>query len=628
MSRIARWLYRPALAAALLLTGLLDAGPAHAAGEQLYRANEFVVRRTPETQSRPIIGGSRVIWHEPAGEVRKVHGKNLATGQEFSFTTGNDYTEYDVDGDLLVTTEDELGKKGIFAYRLTDFSRLTVAALSGGSGFYRKHPRVSGGLVVWAEGSDSINGMDIHAHDLASGRSFVVCSHPAQQERPAVSGNVIVWADARHRAGSELSLFDIYGYEVTSGQEFRITRQPEVIGWPAISGNTVVWYAQRSGSHRLLAFDLTTGKETVIANLGSEPDLRGVDIDGDVVVWSARPDPAYGDADIYGYDLTKKQQFVVCRAIGDQVSPSIAGRTVVWTDLRHNGIGKYDNDSDIYGAALTPGPAAPPPFSGAPNAIDAKIQIVWPHGGLPVTQADRANIGTYLVLPGTLKPGPCQWHPNVQLWRAVNNGPARLVGSATMQGSSLLWEHNNVDVAPARDPANKVFFFVTVEGMPTRSNVWAHAADARTYFPKQDVPTGVGSPSGAVDAKIEIVWPHNGAPVSQATKANITANLFLPNTLTSVPTSWNGTVRLYRSLNNGVAQEVGTGVKRTVSQGGLTYPVWDFNNVDVSAARNAANKLYFYLVVDGVQTYSNVWAHGVDARTYAPQKDTLDGGCS
>ena len=125
----------------------------------------------------------------------------------------------------------------------------------------------------------------------------------------------------------------------------------------------------------------------------------------------------------------------------------------------------------------------------------------------------------------------------------------------------------------------------------------------------------MGSPSGAVDAKIEIVWPHNGAPVSQATKANITANLFLPNTLTSVPTSWNGTVRLYRSLNNGVAQEVGTGVKRTVSQGGLTYPVWDFNNVDVSAARNAANKLYFYLVVDGVQTYSNVWAHGVDART-------------
>jgi len=29
-----------------------------------------------------------------------------------------------------------------------------------------------------------------------------------------------------------------------------------------------------------------------------------------------------------------------------------------------------------------------------------------------------------------------------------------------------------------------------------------------------------------------------------------------------------------------------------------------------------------------MQAFSNVWAHGADARTYAPQKDTLDGSCS
>jgi hypothetical protein len=41
-----------------------------------------------------------------------------------------------------------------------------------------------------------------------------------------------------------------------------------------------------------------------------------------------------------------------------------------------------------------------------------------------------------------------------------------------------------------RDPANRAYFFVTVEGIPTRYSVWAHAADARTYVPEKDVLEG------------------------------------------------------------------------------------------------------------------------------------------
>lgn len=617
----------------LLLGALLGAGPARAEGEQPYQMNEFVVRLGQELQDTPILGGSWLVWREGAsgnapGELKLVRGRNLANGQSLSLAAIDVLLwPPDIDNGMLVAIErSEDGRQGVFGYLLTDQSRFTIAALQGGASFYRRQARISGNLVVWMEGTNPDTGMDIYARDLSTGRTFPVCTNPAQQERPAVSGNIVVWADARNRGGSSLLLFDLYGYDASAGREFRITRQPEVIGAPAISGKTVVWWAERDREYRLLAYDVTTGQERVLANLGFE-QVRGVDIDGDIVVWSARPGP-WGDYDIYGYDLAQNVRFTISRAIGDQVDPCISGRVVVWTDTRHRTLNVADQNTDIYGASLTPGPAPMPPVTGAPSAVDAKIQIVWPHDGAPVSQANLANVGTYLLQKGTLKPTPCQWRPNVQLWRAVNNGPARLVGSASLQGGTLTWEHNNVDVSPARDPQNKVFFYVSVEGFSWRSNVWAHAADARTYFPKADVPTGVGAVTGPVDAKIEIVWPHGGLPVSLATKANITANLFLPDTLTSVPPDWNPTVRLWRALNNGVAEEVGTGYKRLVTANGITYPVWDFNNVDVSAARNAANKYYFYLTVDGVQAYSNVWAHGVDARSIVPKKDTLDGGCS
>ncbi len=627
------WAVRAACAVALLVAVLLGSGPARADSAQPYQVNEFVVRVAPDIQDSPIIGGSYVVWREGAsgatpGELTRLYGRNLATGQSLTLTPGNTLLwPPDVGDAVLVAAERaEDGRQGIFGYRLADRSRFTIAPLQGGASFFRVQPRISGDLVVWAEGSTLDAAMDIYGHDLASGRTFPICTNAAQQERPAVSGGVVVWADARHRSAAQLAQFDIYGYHVGAGIEFRITRQPEHISAPAVSGNTVVWVAQRAGTYRLLAFDITTGKETALADLGAEPGTVGLDIDGDLVVWNAgRPS---GESDVYGYDLKQKLQFTISRAVGDQLSPSISGRTVVWTDTRHRSLAAADWNSDIYGAALTPGPAPVPPATGAPAAVDAKIEIVWPHGGAPVSQATLANIGTYLLHKGTLKPAPCQWRPPVQLWAAVNSSPARIVATGSFQPGTLTWEHNNVDVSAARDPQNKVFFFVTVEGTPTRSNVWAHAADARTYFPTADVPTGVEAAGASVDAKVEIVWPHGGLPVSQATLANITASVFIPGTLKSVPTTWGNTVRLWRALNNGVAEEVGPGVKRLVTANGVTYPVWDFNNVDVAAARNAANKYYFYLTVDGTQANSNVWAHGVDARTIAPQKDTLDGGCS
>lgn len=290
--------------------------------------------------------------------------------------------------------------------------------------------------------------------------------------------------------------------------------------------------------------------------------------------------------------------------------------------------------------ATVPSTATQTPVA-TPVVVRAKIEIVWPHGGVSVRDADLANITAYLfagtgtaTTPGAaLDPPPCGWTPTVRLWAALNTAPARpiAVGQKRLQTTSgrtfPAWDFNDIDVSDARDPANKLAFFVTVDGARTLSNVWAHASDARTLFPQQDVPAGVIRRTPiAVDSRIQIVWPHDNLSLEEATRANITAYLFEAGTLEAIPPGlgWSPVVRLHRAVNTDVEQADNAIVGQArviVGTGGLKFLAWDFNDVDVSAARDSLNRIYFWVTVDGVTTNPNVWAHGADARTIFPQPD-------
>lgn len=54
------------------------------------------------------------------------------------------------------------------------------------------------------------------------------------------------------------------------------------------------------------------------------------------------------------------------------------------------------------------------------------------------------------------------------------------------------YEFDDIDIAAAQDPANKYDFAVQVDGVPAHSAIWAHGADARTYFLRRDVPASAG----------------------------------------------------------------------------------------------------------------------------------------
>ncbi|MHB1135002.1 MAG: cellulase family glycosylhydrolase, partial [Chloroflexota bacterium] len=99
----------------------------------------------------------------------------------------------------------------------------------------------------------------------------------------------------------------------------------------------------------------------------------------------------------------------------------------------------------------------------------------------------------------------------------------------------------------------------------------------------------------ATDARIEIVWPHDGKPVQEAERANIGAYLFASGSKSAVCPQPSFAVRLWRSVDNGVEDEVVVGEPRLARVDGLAFTAWDFNNVDVAAARDPRHKVYFRL---------------------------------
>jgi hypothetical protein len=138
-----------------------------------------------------------------------------------------------------------------------------------------------------------------------------------------------------------------------------------------------------------------------------------------------------------------------------------------------------------------------------------------------------------------------------------------------------------------------------------------------------------------VDAKIEIVFPHGAdgqpRPVETAPQVNVEVYLFKRGTKTPVDCSFDTPVILRWAENRygvstlipahddalSVRNKTGEKVMRKIN--GVRFPAWVFNDIDVSQAIfNSRNQYYFFAEVKGQDYRTNVWAHGIDARTYLP----------
>ncbi|MFZ1471509.1 MAG: hypothetical protein WAV79_01165, partial [Anaerolineae bacterium] len=258
--------------------------------------------------------------------------------------------------------------------------------------------------------------------------------------------------------------------------------------------------------------------------------------------------------------------------------------------------------------------------------------------GAAVSQADQANVTAYLFADGSLNPVSCSATPTVRLWMAQNSEPATFVGRgdkrlATDAGRTFpVWDFNDVDVSAARNAANTLHFFVTVDEENIAHNVWSHGSSPLTRPAAVRAPSGVaaGRPL-ALDARIVSVQSAGNLPVAQATRGTLSVHLFVANSLQAVvgDRAWQPDVRLHWAVNSGVDQAPQgiPGAPRPLTVGNVTFTAWDFADFDLSLARDPAKQIYFWVDVPGVPTFSNVWVYGADTRTYHPLADVPARGC-
>lgn len=286
---------------------------------------------------------------------------------------------------------------------------------------------------------------------------------------------------------------------------------------------------------------------------------------------------------------------------------------------------------------LAPNPSVIAAKRQPPSTVDARIEIVWPHGWAPVSEASEANLTLRLLQPASLLPTSCTWSPEVTIWQAVGSDPAEPIGTAVQRNVDgqpyAVWDLNDVDVRRAGDPATTLYFMTRVKGTPTATNVWAHGVDPLTRFPFQEQPSGLAlNGIRAADTRIQIVWPHDEAgearPAAEATLANVTLAVFEHGTRLSAPLAWRPrAITLFGAWDHEIARPLSSEPVRQVRKAGaITYPVWEFNNIDVERAAEGST-LYLWAMVDGVETYPVVWAHGADARTVFPAMDQPIQGC-
>ena len=120
-------------------------------------------------------------------------------------------------------------------------------------------------------------------------------------------------------------------------------------------------------------------------------------------------------------------------------------------------------------------------------------------------------------------------------------------------------------------------------------------------------------PTDRVASRIEMVWPHDSAPVNEANRANVTAQLLMPDSLEAVPCRYapETPVQLFAWKDSGREKIfLGEGVPRQAVENGVSYLVWDFNGVDLSYAKQEGKSLELFVVVEGVTTDPRPWIYG------------------
>jgi len=131
-------------------------------------------------------------------------------------------------------------------------------------------PRIEGDRVVWVDHRNAPGDMynqtnsDIYMHDLSTGKTVAVTTHPARQDFPDVDGDWVVWQDWRNNPNptpqSGFKNADIFARNIKTmkpGEEIQVTSFPGQEVRPQVDHGRVFYrMAGRGGKLALFMVDL------------------------------------------------------------------------------------------------------------------------------------------------------------------------------------------------------------------------------------------------------------------------------------------------------------------------------------------------------------------------------------
>jgi len=169
--------------------------------------------------------------------------------------------ESNADGPLIVWTQVFKDTTGMTIV-LHDTRDGTSRALDPTQNGPQWKPRMEGEKIVWVDHRNGPgdawqprNG-DIYLHDLSTGKTTPVTTHPARQDNPDVHGDWVVWEDYRHGTDPNTigqGQIDLYGKNLKTGVEVRLTDLKTMpVQWPRVDSNRVFFV----GAGHLYMIDL------------------------------------------------------------------------------------------------------------------------------------------------------------------------------------------------------------------------------------------------------------------------------------------------------------------------------------------------------------------------------------
>jgi DNA-binding beta-propeller fold protein YncE len=263
----------------------------------------------------------------------------------------------------------------------------------------------------------------------------------------------------------------------------------------------------------------------------------------------------------------------------------------------------------------------------APRQVEARIGILWPHGGATPGQATFANLTATLIREDGASPA-CGWEPTVTLWAAIGDAPAQPIATGdrrlmTEAGVTYpVYDFNDVDVRIAHEQQLPIHFTVHVDGVETAQNVWTHSTTGQ-YLPtvRPELEGMVARHDGALDARI---WVEKTAQGPQ-----IYAMILRAGTMLGIAQSAGGAVPQLRwSLDNGVTEpELIVGQAETRQEDGFVFTVWRFPGLNPDQLLQSAAQARFWVEIPSATVNSSFLAWGQEIRTLGARLPVPVVGC-